>query len=152
MAINNNEGPRLEDPGVIAQRMMGSGSSGDDNDKNQFEAIADGLATMVSRLLGKATGIKIRLRTLGSTGLFKQFTPAQTWSGKSVNEGAPTLAAKGGMLSTIAQKASFTKLDFSKIASPAIEGFPVQSMSYASLGNLAPMDSGGGGRGSIGLG
>ncbi|MEQ1704709.1 MAG: hypothetical protein ABL867_01895 [Rickettsiales bacterium] len=156
MAINNNEGPKLQDINALMHQMAaGSQSSGgDDSNKNQFETIADGLATHLTRLLGKLSFglIKIRLRTLGSTGLFKQFTPAQEWSGKLVNEAAPTASGKGGVLANTAQKIGLTRPDFGSIAKPPIEGFPVQSMSYASLGNLTPMDTGGSsGRGGIGL-
>lgn len=146
-----NDGPKLEDPGVIAQRMMGARSGGGD-DKNQFETIVDGMMSRLTRLLGKF-GLKIRLRTLGSTSMFAQFTPTQSWGDKTMNEGAGAMAAKGGVLADIARKASFTKPDFSSIAKPSVEGYPVESLSYASLGNLVPNETGGGGgRGGLGLG
>ncbi|MEK6746338.1 MAG: hypothetical protein AABY33_04850 [Pseudomonadota bacterium] len=155
MAINNNEGPKLQDVNALMQQMAAGGQSsgGDDSNKNQFETITDGLATQLTRLLGKLSFglIKIRLRTLGSTGVTKQFDMAG-FAAKSINEGAPTAAARGGVLANTAQKVGLTRPDFGSIAKPLIEGFPVQSMSYASLGNLTPMDTGGSsGRGGIGL-
>ena len=146
-----NDGPQLEDPGVIAQRMMGSRTGGGgDGDKNQFETITDGLATQLTRLLGKWTPIKIRLRTIGPTSMFAQFTPAQSLIDKPINQGGSALGPKGGVLAGFVSKEF--KLDFSKIAKPAVEGFPVQSMSYASLGNLSPQDFGGGGGAAIQVG
>ena len=142
--------PRLEDPGIIAQRMMGARTGGGD-DKSQFETIVDGMISRLTRLLGRF-GLRIRLRTLGSTSMFAQFTPTQAFGDKSINEGASSGNVKGGVIADIAKKAGFTKPDFSSIAKPAIEGYPVTSMSYAALGNLVPNDTGGGGRGGHSLG
>ncbi len=148
----NNEGPKLQDVNALMQQMAGSQSAGagsDDGNKNIFETITDGLATTLTRLLGKF-GIKIRLRTLGATGVFKQFDMAG-FAAKSVNEGAPSVNIRGGVIASIPTKAGF-KMDWTVIRQPAIEGLPVVAMSYSSLGNLAPMDTGGGGgRGAIGL-
>ncbi len=145
-----DDGPRLEDPGVIAQRLYGKGGGGGDDDKNHFENIADGLVSIIARVMGKIGLPKIRLRTLLSTGFLKQFTPAQAWSGKSINEAAPVMAARGGVIADAVIKKTDFRMDFSNIAKPAIEGFPVQAMSYASLGNLTPLNTGGGAdRGSI---
>ncbi len=146
-----DDGPRLEDPGVIAQRLYGKGGGGGDDDKNHFENMADGLASHIARLLGKIGLPKIRLRTLLSTGFLKQFTPTQSWSAKSVNESAPTMGARGGVLADVVIKKTDFKMDFSNIAKPAVEGFPVQPMSYAALGSLTPLNTGGGGmdRGSM---
>jgi hypothetical protein len=150
MAINN-EGPKFsEDAGLIAQRLRDNASAQGSDDKNQFETIADGLATALTRILGKF-GIKIRLRTLGSTGVFKQFDTGGV-AGKSVNEAAPSLNVRGGVIASIPTKAGF-KMDFSSISKPAIEGYPVVAMSYSSLGNLTPLNTGdNSGRGGIGIG
>lgn len=149
MAVNN-EGPKFsEDAGVLAQRMNAMSQSSGGDDKGMFETITDGLATTLSRILGKF-GIKIRLRTLGATGVFKQFDMAG-FAGKSVNEGASSVNLRGGVIASIPTKAGF-KMDFSTIAKPAIEGYPVVAMSYGSLGSLTPTDTGGAsGRGGIGL-
>lgn len=150
MAINNNEGPKLQDVNALMQQMAASSQSSGGDDKNQLETIADGLATALTRILGKF-GIKIRLRTLGSTGVFKQFDMAG-FAGKSINEGAPSVNVRGGVIASIPTKAGF-KMDFSNIAKPAIEGYPVMAMSYSSLGNLTPLNTGdNSGRGGIGLG
>jgi len=145
-----DDGPRLEDPGVIAQRLYGQGSSGNDDDKNHFENIADGLVSLIARFMGKIGLPKIRLRTLLSTGFLKQFTPTQAWSSKTINEPAQTMTARGGTLANIA-KVVYKPPEFNNIAKPPIEGFPVQAMSYAALGNLVPLNtpSGGMDRGSI---
>lgn len=148
-----DNGPRLQDPSAIFQQLTASkgiSGGGGDDDKNHFENIADGLVSFVSRLLGKV-GIKIRLRTLLSTGFLKQFTPAQAWSGKSINEGAPVMASRGGVLADVVIRKTDFKMDFSNIAKPAIEGLPVQAMSFASLGQLIPLDTGGSGRSSGGI-
>ncbi len=156
-----NDGPKLEDPAVIAQRMLmgansvgGGGGGGSGGDKGHFDTVADAFVSHMSRLIGKLTFglIKVRFRTLGSTSAFAQFTPQQGWADKSVNQGASALGAKGGVLADIATNKINFKMDFSNIAKPAVEGLPVQSMSYGSLGNLTPSDTGGGGgRGGLGL-
>lgn len=144
------DGPQLEDPGVIAQRMMGAGKSGGDQDKDD---IFEKTSRIISRILG------IRLNTLFNVGILANFKLAQSSFDKPINQGAGGLNVRGGAgTNFIAKSLQLDSIkDFSKIAKPAIEsefkgGFPVESMSYASLGNLSPPDSGGGGRGSIGLG
>lgn len=146
----NNEGPKFsEDAGVLAQRMNALSQSSGDGDKNMFETIADGLASTLSRILGKF-GIKIRLRTIGSTSIFKQFDMAG-FAAKTMNEGAQSTTVRGGVIASIPTKAGF-KMDFSTISKPAIEGYPVVAMSYSSLGNLTPLNTGdNSGRGGIGL-
>lgn len=138
-----NDGPQLEDPGIIAQRMMGSrtGGGGGDGDKNQFETIADGLAVQLSRLLGKV-GLGIRLRTLGSTSMFAQFTPPQSLIEKPINQGGAALGPKGGVLAGFVSKEF--KLDFSKLTKPEIQ-LPVIDVPNSFLGTLSSQDFGGGG-------
>lgn len=150
---NNNEGPKLQDVNALMQQMSSGGQSGGGGDeKNQFEVITEGFMRILTRLLGKV-GVKIRLNTLFKTSLFAQLTPSQAWSGKSVNEAAPSFAAKGGVLADTAVNKLQFKMDFSGIAKPAIEGLPVVDVPITALGSLAPSDfGGGGGRGAIGLG
>lgn len=149
-----NDGPQLEDPGVIARRLSGggggsSGGGGDQKDDNPIE----NSSRILTRLLGW-TGIRIRLSTMFNTGLLKQVTPAQSIIDKPMNQGASGLNIRGGAGTNLIAKGLQldTARDFSKLAKPAIEGFPVQSMSYGSLGSLVPNDSGGGGRGGLGRG
>lgn len=139
------DGPQLEDPGVIAQRMMGAGKSGGDQDNDDF---FEKTSRILSRLLG------IRLNTLFNVGILANLKLAQSSFDKPINQGASGLNVRGGAGTNFIAKSLQldSAKDFSKIAKPAIEGFPVQSMSYASLGNLAPSDSGGGGRGYVGIG
>lgn len=138
-----------EDFGVQANRLRdNSGDGGADSKDNPLEASSD----VLTRILG-FLGIKINLSTIPNVGLLAQATPKQSIIDKPMNQGASSLNVRGGSgVNLLAKGAQLhTARDFSKIAKPAIDGFPVQSMSYGSLGNLTPMDSGGSGRSGIGL-
>ena len=146
------DGPVLEDPGVIAQRMMGGANNNPGQPKK--DDILESSSTFFERIFG------IKNASIFGTGIFAQFTPPQqAFLGKSINQGAASLTSRGGAAANFAMEslriATINKFD--KLAKPAIEnpaiggGFPVQSMSYASLGTLTP-SSGGGGRGGIQLG
>lgn len=132
------DGPVLEDPGVIAQRMMGSTNSGGGGQPKK-----DDITEYISSLFGRLFGIK--MESLVNTGLFVQLTPPQqAFLSKSMNLGAATLTAPGGAATKFAMEslriATINKFD--TLAKPQINGFPVQPMSYAALGTLTPLDTG----------
>lgn len=135
------DGPVLQDPGVLARQLMGDGNPNPGQPKKND--ILEDSSTFLERIFGlKLTG----MGGLFSTGIFTQLTPPQqAFLGKSINQGAATLTARGGAATNFAMEslriATLNKFD--KLVKPQIDGLPVQPMSLASLGTLTPLNTGG---------
>lgn len=147
MAIGDQQGPDINS--MMRQHAAATGGGGGGGEKEHFEKIADGFASLLTKFLGL-----LQLGGIGSTGLFRQLE-SKGYLSSMINSGAPAMNLRGGAGTKFVMESLriATLNNFEKLAKPAIEspeiggGFHVVDMSLASLGTLTPSSGGGGGRG-----
>lgn len=119
--------------------------------KDLMDIITGAFDRMVSGLT-KVLNVSF-ISKLGSQSVFAQ-AESQGYAAKMVNEGASTLTARGGALAELItgeSGLSITKMDFSKLASSAVEPMErivsdIQSIPIEALGTLSPLITPGMGR------
>ncbi len=139
---------------MMQQQQQQNAISATSNSAPKKDDIVENSATLLDRILG------LRLSSMFGTGIFAHFTPPQQYGfSKQINQGAASLTARGGAGANFAMESLriSTLNNFSQLTKPAIQnptiggGFPVTNMSFSSLGNLTPLDTGNRGQ-SQGLG
>lgn len=123
----------------INQATSSSAKAGD------FDSLID--AAIIGQSENSGTFFGMKLGSLLNTGLLAHFNPPQSPIEKPILQAAASFSPKGGRFADFF--ASF-KPEFSKIVAPQIAA-SMQDFSFASLGNISPMQTPSGGMG-MGMG
>ncbi len=140
-------------PGIGADlfaKGIGTGAGAGQNEAppKDFDELVNKIFEQMVKVVSKFTGT--RLDTALNTGVFAHtdITKAGLQVNNNILHQGLLPEARGGAIATLAGEVFSSRLDFSKLNPPPIEGLPVGEgqgidMSFASLGTLTPMATGG---------
>lgn len=132
MAGEQPQGPNFAD--LANQARLQQQSSGSAQDPTNMDDLFSALFGWLGNFF---TFAKTKADSFFSTGIFAHVQLQQSFGESPMNKAAQSLSMRGGKL---AQIFAAMKVDFSKITPPQIGG-SMMDMSFASLGNLTPMQT-----------